>query len=369
MNRVIFLQSKLPDDIRALHQIANRWNSYGEVLQKQANREMLWVVTPYPLNEISRKILISKFISQFESVERYNSVFARFNALQKMIDSEKIVTTLVCGDNQLSLLLALALKIRLKSLIRIQIQFHGDTYTFEFNKGARGFLRVCLSRLGIAFADSIRIVSQFQADEIRIISKSAGERFVLAPIPIDFSKVATKSSNLRFEVTFVGRLHSERGISDLIRIIKSLKNKRPSTTVVIVGEGSLKHVIQEEFENWIQDSTVTMLGFLSPDEIRKIYASSKVLVSTAPTEGYGLTLREAALSNVQVVARESKGSLGAKVSFPSRIETFTNIDEAVGLIQTHLDNQIFRDSNSDIFFQAKADAQGLERLINSWITH
>ena len=367
MNRVIFLQSKLPDDIRALQQIANRWISYGEVLQKQGSTEALWVVTPYPLNELSRNILVSKIISQFQSVEQYKSVFWRFSALRKIIWSEKIVTTLVCGDNQLSLLLALALKIRLKSLIRIQIQFHGDTYSFKFNRGARGFLRVCLSRLGIAFADSIRIVSQFQADEIRIISKSAGERFVLAPIPIDFSKVATKSSDLRFEVTFVGRLHSERGISDLIKIIKTLKHKRPSTTVVIVGEGFLKHHIKDEFENWIQDSTITMLGFLSPDEIREIYASSKVLVSTAPTEGYGLTLREAALSDVHVVARESKGSLGARASFPSRIETFANIDEAVRLIQTLLDIQSFRDSSSDISSQTKADAQGLDRLIKSWI--
>jgi glycosyltransferase involved in cell wall biosynthesis len=367
MNRVIFLQSKLPDDMQALQQIANRWISYGEVLQKQGSREALWVVTPYPLNELSRNILVSKFISNFQSVEQYNSVFGRFNALQKIIRSEKIVTTLVCGDNQLSLILALALKIWLKPLVRIQIQFHGDTYSFKFNKGARGFLRVCLSRLGIAFADSIRIVSQFQADEIRLISKSAGERFVLAPIPIDFSKVATKSSDVRYELTFVGRLHPERGISDLIKIIESLKDKRPSTTVVIVGEGSLKNEIKQKFENWIQDSTITMLGFLSSDEIREIYASSKVLVSTAPTEGYGLTLREAALSNVHVVARESKGSLGAKASFPSRIETFANIDEAVLLIQTHLDIQSFRDSSSDISSQTKADAQGLDRLIKSWI--
>ena len=367
MNRVIFLQSKLPVDIPALHQIANRWNSYGEVLQKQGSAEALWIFTPHPLNELSRNILVSKFISQFQPVEKYTSVFARFNALQKRIKAEKIDTTLVCGDNQQSLILALALKIKLKSLIQIQIQFHGDTYSFKFNKGIRGFLRVCLSRLGIAFADSIRIVSQFQADEIRKISQAAGERFVLAPIPIDFSKVATTSCNMRYELAFVGRLHSERGIGDLIKIIRLLKNRRPSTTVVIVGEGSLKYEIKQKFENWIQDSTITMLGFLSPDKIRDIYASTKVLVSTAPTEGYGLTLREAALSNVHVIARESKGSLGAKASFPSKIETFTNIAEAVDLIQAQLDNQSFRESKSDIYSQSKADAQGLDRLIKSWI--
>jgi glycosyltransferase involved in cell wall biosynthesis len=366
MNRVVFLQSKLPADLRALRQIADRWNSYGEIMQKQGSGEALWMFTPHPLNESSKKILVSKLIVQIQSVEKHTSFFARFDALGKTLKAEKIGVTLVCGDNQQSFLIALALKIKMKSLIRIQIQFHGDTYSFKLNKGARGFIRVCLSRLGIAFADSIRIVSQFQAEEIGQISRTAGERFVLAPIPIDFSKVATRSNHVRYELAFVGRLHSERGISDLIKIIESLKNIRPNTTVVIVGEGSLKNELKQKFENWIQGSTITMLGFLSPDEIRDIYASTKILVSTAPTEGYGLTLREAALSNVHVIARESKGSLGARAAFPLRIETFTNIDEAVSLIQARLDNQRFRESLSDFSSQSKADAQGLDRLIESW---
>ncbi len=367
MNKVIFLQSKLPRDIPTLRQISNRWESYGEVLQKQGSTEAISIFTPYPLNETSRSILVSKLINQFQSVEKHTFFFTRFNTLQKRIKAEKIGTTLVCGDNQQSLLLALALKIKLKLLIRIQIQFHGDTYSFKFNKGVRGFLRVCLSRLGIVFADSIRIVSQFQADEIRSLYKAAGEKFVLAPIPIDFSKVATFSRDVQYEIAFVGRLHSERGISDLIKVIRLLKDQRPSTTVVIVGEGSLKRKIKKKFEKWMQDSTITILGFLSPDKIQEIYASTKVLVSTAPTEGYGLTLREAALSNVHVIARESKGSLGAKASFPSKIETYTSIAEAVDLIQTHLDNQSFPESNGDISSQKKADAQGLDRLIKSWI--
>jgi len=367
MRKVIFVQSKLPDNPRSLLQIAERWNSYGKSLQKQGGPDGILIFTPTPLNEIAKSILDSKCVEQFPSVGKEISAVLRFNALIKQIKAEKLRCTLVCGDNQQSLLIALAIKLCLRSLVRIQIQFHGDTYSFRSNKGFKGFIRVCLSRLGIFTADSIRIVSGFQAEEIRKLSKRAEDKFVLAPIPIDFSRVATSSTRKSFDVAFVGRLHSERGIVDLIRIIRLLKIQRPHTTVTIVGEGSLKSEIQSELSNWIQDSTISMPGFLVEDQIRDIYASTKVLISTAPKEGYGLTLREAALSGVHVIARESKGSLETKESFPSRIETFANINDAVRLIQNYLAKQSLEQSTDDVAFQLEADFESLDRLTKSWV--
>lgn len=367
MRRIIFLQSKLPDDVRALRQIADRWNYYGESIQKYDNQARIWVVTPRPLNATAKEILLSKFVGQVSSVELNKSILSRINALRRQIKAEKMRLTLVCGDNQQSLLFALALKFSVKSLVRIQIQFHGDTYSFSSNKGLQGFLRVCLSRLGIMTADSIRIVSRFQAEEIRQISKSAGDKFVLAPVPIDFLRVATSSERIRFDVAFIGRFHSERGISDLIKILKLLKSQRPSTTVVLVGEGPLKNEIGRELISWLTDSTISMPGFLSGDEVLEIYGSSRVLISTAPREGYGLTLREAALSNVHVIARESKGSLEAQDSFPSRIEVFSNIVEAVRLIQRQLEEQILNKPKCDFASQLKTDIEGLDRLTKSWV--
>jgi glycosyltransferase involved in cell wall biosynthesis len=134
-----------------------------------------------------------------------------------------------------------------------------------------------------------------------------------------------------------------------------------------VGEGSLKGELQRELSNWNKDSTISMPGFLEGDQIKDIYASTKVLISTAPKEGYGLTLREAALSGVHVIARESKGSLETKDSFPSRIETFSNLDDAVGLIQNRLESQGLGQSTVDMAFQLEVDVEGLDRLTKSWV--
>ncbi len=369
MKKIIFLQSKLPTDIIALSQIANRWNSYGEFLQKQDGDAQLLIFTPKPLGTVIQEVLVSGFIKQFPFVEKKTKSFSRLNALRKQIQTDKSPVILVCGDNQVSLILALILRVFLGKLIRIQIQFHGDTYSFHSNKGIQGFARVILSRLGIAMADSIRVVSKFQFEEINGICKSAQKRIILAPIPIDFSRVAMTTKQIRFDVAFIGRFHSERGISDLVKIVKLLKLRRPDARIVIVGKGPLEKKIKREFLPWLKDSTISMPGFLPETEILDIYSSTRVLISTAPKEGYGLTLREAALSNVYVVARESKGSLETKELFPARIETFLTVDVAVAMIENQLGLPFHDKPIEEIAFQLKADEEGLNRLIKSWVDY
>ena len=369
MKKIIFVQAKLPHESRALQQITNRWSAYGEMLQRKDSRSGIWIFTPRPLNVGTRNLIDTSFLNFFSKVEDHKNPIFRLISLQREVSSGKEPVTLVCGDNQNSLIISLILKFFLKDLLRIQIQFHGDIYTFRANLGVRGFIRVCLSRLGIHFAESIRIVSKFQAEEIIKISKSSKLKLVLAPIPIDFSRVAKVPGSSKFDVISVGRLHPERGIAELIQIVKSLQISRPGTTIAIVGDGPLRKKISIELEPWITNSTVSILGFVTEEEIQNIYSSVNVLISTAPREGYGLTLREAALSNVRVVARESKGALEAQKSFPAGIETYFGIDQAVKLIQASLEKPKKRNSTEIFSTQSESDASGVKRLIESWLIH
>jgi glycosyltransferase involved in cell wall biosynthesis len=175
------------------------------------------------------------------------------------------------------------------------------------------------------------------------------------------------SSDYKIDVVFIGRLHAERGIRDLIGIVKLLKARRPEITVMIVGEGPLRNEFEVEFAPWIKDSTISMPGFLSGSEILEIYSKSKVLLSTAPREGYGLTLREAVLSNVYVVARESKGALEAQSAFPTAIETYIKINEAAELIFSNLGKPKLKPTPEYSLRQVQMDAEGVNRLTQSWL--
>lgn len=367
MKKVIFLQSKLPTDERSLVPIVLRWKSYGELLRERDTPADIWIFTPKPLPVKAQNLMKISCLQFFPSVEKSASFIKRLRELRRELSDSKEKVTLVCGDIQQSFLIALILKLVCGNFLHIQIQFHGDTYTYRSATGIKGFTRVCLSRLGIRRADSIRIVSKFQVDEIVRISPSARVKLVIAPIPVDFSRVARVSAAIRFDIAFIGRLHSERGILELIEIVRILLTEKSGIRVVIVGDGPLRKKIESDLAPWINNSTISILGLLSGAEIQNIYASTKVLISTAPKEGYGLTLREAALSNLFVIARKSKGVVEAQESFPAGIETYSNVQEAVMSIRQRLDESR-RPMDAKIeAIQVKTDAKGIDRLLDSWL--
>ena len=367
MKKIVFIQFKIPLEDKALQQVALRWEKYGEVLQNQGGIGDMWLFTPRLHTDNLKRLSEYKHIKQFTSVESERNLFKRLHALEVEIRKSGSPATLVCGDNQQSLLLGLFLKLRLRSLVGFQIQFHGDTYSFSVNQGLRGFFRVLLSRIGIVFADSIRIVSKFQERDIKAIWKKTSNKFVLAPIPIDESKIAKFHRAQRFDLAFIGRLHVERGIDELVELIKTLKSLRPETSIAIAGNGPLRGYVAEELSKWIADSSVSLLGFLDGFEITNLYSETKLLISTAPREGYGLTLREAILSNVSVIARESEGALEAKAAFPDAIDTFTTFEQAIELILIALDKGPQPRNPRQLGAQIQSDQDAMKRLVKSWL--
>jgi len=263
--------------------------------------------------------------------------------------------------------LAIFLKLKNSAKVRIQIQFHGDIYTFGINRGIRGFLRVCLSRIAIHFSDSIRIVSKFQAEEILSFSPNSIQKFVLAPIPIDFSRIAMAEIEKDIDLLFVGRLQEERGITELVKIVTALTGSTPAIRIAIVGHGPLLPYLNQELEQQLSAGSVSLMGFVDGINLQQIYSRTKILISTAPQEGYGLVVREAALSQILVIARESKGVAEAKVIFPSSIETFRTTTEAVNLIHRGLAGEIGKIQINQLDEQQRSDKENLTRLINSWV--
>lgn len=367
MREVIFLQTKFPKDNFELLNLFERWNKYGEIVRQYSGEACIWLFSVSFQQDQQYRLLKAQNIKFFKSVDGTANTLRRVLALMREIQQSRSKFTLVCGDNQKSLLIGIYLKLFIGSKVRVQIQFHGDTYTFRFNKGLRGVLRVCMSRIGIIFSDSIRIVSKFQMEEIISFAPKSQQKFVLAPIPIDYSRIAIPLNSKSIDLTFIGRLHQERGIVELIKIIKLVKEVSPEIRIVIAGDGPMRSQIEQQLSYWIEKGDIMMRGYLSGEQILALYAQTKVIISTAPREGYGLTLREAALSQVLVIARHSRGACEAQNSYPHQIKTFLILSEAVTLIQESLNQKVNAAAPSQVDAQRELDSQGLIRLVNSWL--
>lgn len=362
MRKVLFIQVKFPRNSSEIAQLLSRWESYAKVVSEISNER----ISVYSFTrKFGQKKSTSLDFAKLQGKElRFESEFSQ---LMKEISRFGSSYTVICGDNQISLLLGLLLKFRFKSSIRLQIQFHGDTYSFAANKGLVGSLRVLMSRLGIRFADSIRVVSKFQVDEIERLSKYRHQEFVVAPIPINFLKLPKGLLESNFDVILVGRLHAERGTSEIVRILDALNQRSSDLRVGIAGTGPEERWMKSILGENHSGNSVQFLGLLNELELRDLYSRSKILLSTAPQEGYGLSLREAALSGLNVIAKKSRGAEEAVEVYGESIRLYENQDQAVKMIiETLIDPaQVSVSALRNI--QKSLDEKSVRSLVKSWL--
>lgn len=364
MRTVYFVQCKFPANHGELNDLFKRWEEYGAGVRECSGQNRITIVS------LASRLNLKDQFNNLGTVTKSTNFFLNLYFTIRDIQRRENNSTLVAGDNQLSLLFCLIVKTICPSKIRVQIQFHGDIYSFHKDGGYKGVFRSITSRVALKFSDSIRIVSQFQESEILSISGKPVKRFVVAPIQIDYSKIPLESEiQDNFDIAMVGRLQEERGIIEAVSILKVLLSEKPNLRIVIIGDGPLREIVIQNLQREVDGGSVHFLGSLFGKELRSIYAQSRVLLSTAPREGYGLTLREAALSGMRILARDSNGARQASEDFPESFTLFATSDQAIHSIPSLL-NMARSPKGFSKFMddQRKRDEEGLERLINSWIS-
>ena len=363
MRTVYFIQSKFPTNHGEFNALYKRWEEYGARVRDRSGQNRITIVS------LASRLNLKDQFNNLGTLTKSTNFFLNLYFTIRDIQSRENSSTLVAGDNQLSFLFCFIVKIICPSKIRIQIQFHGDIYSFRANGGYKGIFRSITSRIALKLSNSIRIVSRFQESEILSISERPRKQFVVAPIPIDYSKIPLESEILdNFDIAMVGRLQEERGIIEAVSILKVLLSEKPNLRIVIVGDGPLREDVIQNLQGEVDSGSVHFLGSLFGNELRSIYAQSRVLLSTAPREGYGLTLREAALSGLRILARDSNGARQASEDFPKSFTLFATSDQAIHSIPSLLNMARSPEGFSKFMDdQRKRDEDGLERLINSWI--
>ena len=81
------------------------------------------------------------------------------------------------------------------------------------------------------------------------------------------------------------------------------------------------------------------LGHLPRKEINTLWREIGVLLSTAPYESYGLSMREALLNGVPVVSRDNAGARELKKLAPDLISIYGNYEHAQSEIYRFLENR------------------------------
>jgi hypothetical protein len=137
--------------------------------------------------------------------------------------------------------------------------------------------------------------------------------------------------------------------------------------VVIAGGGADAQKFVSGLETITGNSKILYLGNLDQDQMDIFWSKVGVFVTTAKSESYGRSMREAALQGIPVVGLESRGlNQLLELSIPW---VFKMNQREIATIPISKLNAIIEMKTNDLGLEklSSESKNNLEKLINSWI--
>ena len=282
--------------------------------------------------------------------------------LYRSLPKEKV---LIAGDPFMAFWILYISRPILSRKSRIQISIHGLPHG-----GSRRYTanwRLFVIRLSSLKADSIRVVSDHLAEFLRESWKISPTKIFTAPIPVTIPNLAG-AKNRKKEILIVGRLHEERGIFLSFQIALKVLAEESEVLLTVIGDGPLKNRLKEIIGGSDFASRISLMGHISHSEVLAKMSQSRVLLSCATEEGFGLAIREAVFSGLSVVAIRNKGTVQAEVELAPNLKVFETLNEGYLACLEAIN------SDYDSFYLEKMRNNGnrlnnlsLDKIASSWI--
>ena len=350
------------NDARARHLV------YGEKLASKCidNRVDLIVISLSDRNSMDK----SGTVHFYEIRSHKYNVIAFLHKTKRIIKLNKIDTkVIVSGDPWESFIAARILNFLLNSRSKIQVQIHAD---LSENKRSRSNLkekmRTILQVLAIKKSDQVRVVSKKLQDYVLSVDQS--QQVVVAPIPITLFRppksIRSKEKNSLIQIGFFGRLHPDRGTKTLVNLVEYLNRERKDFQVVIAGSGPDEGFLRDSLGRILNGDRFTFLGQLNQKDLAGHLGNLDVYFSLAPSESYGLGLREAILLGIPVIALKSNGVLQAQEQYGEDTILILEEDSSPSELSALIDQAMNYKTERD-FDVSQDNELTVEKLVYSWL--
>ncbi len=359
----LFFAPRLWANSDSVSHVLNRFESYAQALQQLNNNE--------------KKLTFLGITGEVTGVKNY-SEYGHLNVklfkknilgrimlvvfLFKSIRKEKVA---ISGDPYLSFWFLWLIKKFFVRKIQIQISIHG--VPMSSNKTKSRHLRLFGLRNACRRADNIRVVSQHLSDLLQNDWGVSQNRIFVAPIPVQITSIDHKS-NKRKQIVIVGRMHEERGVLLSLDIALKVLAKNPDVALLLIGDGPLRSKVESIVNQSGFRARISILGKLPHSEVLKKLSESHVLLSSAPEEGFGLAIREAAYSGLFVVALRNSGTIEAERELAPILNVFSTASEAVSMCELSLRSQLSPSVVDRVIGIRKAlNEESLRSIALSWL--
>lgn len=104
---------------------------------------------------------------------------------------------------------------------------------------------------------------------------------------------------------FVGRLHFEKNLENLIKAISEAKKEIPNIKLLIVGGGPQEQALKNLIKKLNLEKSISIVGQKTGVDLIKLYKSSRIFILPSIYEGQPLTILEAWASKIPVIATKT----------------------------------------------------------------
>lgn len=108
-------------------------------------------------------------------------------------------------------------------------------------------------------------------------------------------------------VVYTGRVEWEKGVQTLVAAVPEIRAQHPDLAVVVAGRGSYLPALRDQVEQLGRDAGVTLLGWVSEDDLRGIVTAADLAVAPSLYEPFGLVALEAAALGTPVLVANTGG--------------------------------------------------------------
>ena len=350
----------------------SRHQIYAEVLGAQSSKEISLAVLYFSKCRIPKKELSGNLVLYHVPRNFFFALFT-FPILSRILKRNTQINVLVAGDPWESLFFARVIRYSLRTKASIQVQVHGDIGSKQWiYANVRNWIRSRTAFFTLRLADQIRTVSESQSDGLIDTYKISRQVMSIVPVP---SFLNTAGSLMESKISrpntlgFVGRIQNDRGLTLFVDLVSKLASSGLDFSIVVVGDGNKKKHFLADLEATVGKSRLSYLGYLTRQEMENCWKRIGVLVSLAPTESFGRTMRESLVHGVPVWAGPSAGARDLLRCANGNEVRLMNIDLPLetlvkdynGLIKS----TVSQETKNILIAQ---DSTYVTDLINSWIT-
>ena len=311
-NKVIFMIDSRGVIKHEDHETINRHKDYSnrfKMLEPDGNFRII------SASKMSESVKVnSHFTINYVKSNYRISIFYVYKAFSIIKASKAKKIALIAGDPWESALNAFILRFITKYFLglnaAIQIQLHADVTDANWRKQKRiNQLRSRSAFLSLRNADQIRTVSIHQKTQIVKLFRLKHERIFVSPVSLNIPNrpFTLFSSNRPNSLGFAGRFQADRGLEDLLSYIEKLGSVNSDFEVVLAGSGPELEEFLGNLYKVIPKEKVKHLGYLNSQEMIQFWSQIGVYLSTARSESYGRSIREAAYFGIPVLATPSNG--------------------------------------------------------------